>query len=242
MITNPSLAVRANMIIEPIAKIHTDLPEKFGLPRQSGVVPELLGTIVFEKEYRNADALRGLDGYSHIWLIWEFSMGFASDGPERKWSPTVRPPRLGGNTRVGVFATRSPNRPNPLGLSVVKIESIENTDKYGTVIKVSRIDMADGTPIYDIKPYLPHVDSVVDATGGFATEVNGAKLTVSDPLGVLSVLSQDKRDALVALLKEDPHPSYKNDGERVYGLSYAGFEVSFRISDGIVTLTDIIKK
>lgn len=229
------------MIIEPIARIHTDLPEKFGLPRQSGIVPELCGTIVFEKEYRNADALRGLEGYSHLWIIWGFSLGFASENTDRKWSPTVRPPRLGGNTRMGVFATRSPNRPNPLGLSVVKIEAIE-VSQDGPVIKVSGIDMADGTPIYDIKPYLPHVDAVLDALGGFAVEVDGEKLTVNDPDDVLSALPADKRDALVAILKEDPHPSYKDDGERVYGMTYAGFEVSFMISDGAVTITGIERK
>ena len=227
------------MIIEPIAKIRTDLPEKFGLPRQSGIVPELCGTIVFEKEYRNPDALRGLDGYSHLWIIWEFSLGFASDSSERKWSPTVRPPRLGGNTRVGVFATRSPNRPNPLGLSVVKIESIEDTTDCGTVIRVSGIDMADGTPIYDIKPYLPHVDSVTGAVGGFAARVDGEKLNVADPADLIKIIPEDKRDALVELLKEDPHPSYKKDRERVYGLSYAGFEVSFTIDGDVLTITGI---
>ena len=227
------------MIIEPIARIRTDLPEKFGLPRQSGIVPELCGTIVFEKEYRNADALRGLDGFSHLWIIWGFSLGFASESSDRKWSPTVRPPRLGGNTRVGVFATRSPNRPNPLGLSVVKIDAIEDTPDCGTVIRVSGIDMADGTPIYDIKPYLPHVDSVSGATGGFATDVNGEKLTVTDPLNKIDKLPTDKRGALIALLKEDPHPSYKNDRERVYGLSYAGFEVSFTIDGDTLTITEI---
>lgn len=229
------------MIIEPIAKIRTDLPEKFGLPRQSGIVPELCGTIVFEKDYRNADSLRGLEGYSHLWIIWEFSMGFASEKDERKWSPTVRPPRLGGNKRMGVFATRSPNRPNPLGLSVVKIEEIVNTPDDGTVIKVSGIDMADGTPIYDIKPYLPHVDSVPQAVGGFAAPLDGEKLAVSDPCDLVSLLPEDKRDALVALLKEDPHPSYKNDGDRAYGLTYAGFEVSFTVDGGVATIREIKK-
>lgn len=227
------------MIIEPIAKIRTDFPKKFGLPRQSGIVPELCGTIVFEKEYRSADSLRGLEGYSHLWIIWGFSLGFASEKDERKWSPTVRPPRLGGNKRMGVFATRSPNRPNPLGLSVVKIESIEETPENGTVIKVSGIDMADGTPIYDIKPYLSHVDSISDATSGFAALVNGQKLTVCDPCGLTRKLPEDKRDALIAILKEDPHPSYKNDGERAYGLTYAGFEIAFTIDGDVLTIKEI---
>lgn len=227
------------LLLKPIAKIHTDLPEKFGLPRQSGIVPELCGEIVFEKEFRNDDALRGLDGYSHLWLIWGFSLGFASSGENRDWSPTVRPPRLGGNTRVGVFATRSPNRPNPIGLSVVKIESIDVTSARGTVIRVSGIDMADGTPIYDIKPYLPHVDSISSATGGFASQVDGAKLTVRDPENELSKIAEDKRAALISLLEEDPHPSYKADPERVYGFPYAGFEVSFKTDGKSLTIVSI---
>ena len=229
------------LLLSPIAKIHTDLPEKFGLPRQSGIVPQLCGEIVFEKDYRNDDALRGLEGYSHLWLIWGFSLGFASAGEKRDWSPTVRPPRLGGNVRVGVFATRSPNRPNPIGLSVVKIESIEATHDRGTVIRVSGIDMADGTPIYDIKPYLPHVDGIQSATGGFASQVNGAKVTVADPKNKLSKLSEDKRDALVSLLEEDPHPSYKADPERVYGFPYAGYEVSFKTDGKVLTIVSIEK-
>ena len=229
------------LLLRPIAKIHTDLPDKFGLPRQSGIVPSLCGTIVFEKEYQNPDALRGLEGYSHLWLIWGFSLGFASATEDRAWSPTVRPPRLGGNTRVGVFATRSPNRPNPIGLSVVKIERIETTAENGTVIHVSGIDMADGTPLYDIKPYLPHVDSVESAIVGFASEVVGAKLTVSDPNGFISLLPNDKRDALVALLEEDPHPSYKNDSERVYGFPYAGYEISFKTDGELLTIVSIEK-
>ncbi len=231
------------MIIElkPIAKIHTDLPEKFGLPRQSGIVPELCGTIIFEKEYRNPDALRGIDGFSHLWLIWGFSLGFASSCESGGWSPTVRPPRLGGNTRVGVFATRSPNRPNPLGLSVVKLVSIESTAEFGTVIHVSGIDMADGTPIYDIKPYLPHIDKITSAVGGFSADVDGERLSVNDPDGLIAKLPPNKRDALTALLKEDPHPSYKNDSERVYGFPYAGYEVSFKINGDVLTIISIEK-
>lgn len=229
------------LLLSPIAKIHTDLPEKFGLPRQSGIVPQLCGEIVFEKDYRNDDALRGLEGYSHLWLIWGFSLGFASADEKRDWSPTVRPPRLGGNMRVGVFATRSPNRPNPIGLSVVKIESIEATHDRGTVIRVSGIDMADGTPIYDIKPYLPHVDGIQSATGGFASLVNGAKVTVADPKNELSKLSENKRDALFSLLEEDPHPSYKADPERVYGFPYGGYEVSFKTDGKVLTIVSIEK-
>ena len=225
----------------PIATVRSDLPEKFGLPRQSGIVPTLCGRIVFEKEYRNPDALRGLEGYSHLWIIWGFSLGFASSSSEHNWSPTVRPPRLGGNTRVGVFATRSPNRPNPIGLSVVKIEKLEETPDCGTVIHVSGIDMADGTPIYDIKPYLPHIDSVDSARGGFAADVSGRRLTVSDPGGMINRLPEDKRETLISILEEDPHPSYKNDPERVYGFPYAGYEISFKTDGKVLTVVSIEK-
>ena len=227
--------------LKPIARIHTDLPDKFGLPRQSGIVPELCGTIVFDKEYQNPEALRGIEGYSHLWLIWGFSLGFASSGDTNGWSPTVRPPRLGGNKRIGVFATRSPNRPNPIGLSVVKLEGIEITKDHGIVIHVSGIDMADGTPIYDIKPYLPHIDCIDSATGGFAADVDGARVTVCDPEGQISTLPHDKRDALIALLKEDPHPAYKNESDRIYGFPYAGYEVSFKICENEFTIVSIQK-
>lgn len=224
-----------------IAVMHTDFDTKFGLPRQSGIVPDLSGTIVFEKDYRSADSLRGLEGYSHLWIIWGFSGGFSSSkNQNRSWSPTVRPPRLGGNRRMGVFATRSPNRPNPIGLSCVKIESIEMTDDYGAVIRVSGIDMMNGTPIYDIKPYLPHVDAHPDALGGFAVDVDGEKLTVSAAPDILEALPENKREPLLALLREDPRPSYQDDPERVYGFPYAGFEVSFRVDGSTLILCDIL--
>ena len=229
------------MQLKEIAVMHTDFDTKFGLPRQSGIVPDLAGTIVFEKDYRNDDALRGLEGYSHLWVIWEFSEGFSSVGRMNgSWSPTVRPPRLGGNRRMGVFATRSPNRPNPLGLSCVKIEKVEHTDDYGTVIHVSGIDMMNGTPIYDIKPYLPHVDSYPDALGGFAADVDGEKLKVSADDAILCMLPPEKRDPLLAILREDPRPSYQDDPERIYGFPYAGFEVSFRVDKDTLILCDII--
>ena len=224
------------LTITPIAHIHTDFPEKFGLPRQSMLVPSLCGRIVFEPEYRSPDALRGLDGYSHLWLIWGFSDGFASssDG-SRPFSPTVRPPRLGGNTRVGVFATRSPNRPNPLALSCVKIESVD-----GCEITVSGIDMADGTPIYDIKPYLPHVDAIPDAKGGFAAEVSGARLSVVFSGGVKEKIPPGKLDALIGALSEDPRPQYQNDS-RIYGMSFAGLEIGFSVDGGTLTVVSAEK-
>ena len=232
------------MELKIIARIRTDFPEKFGLPRQSGIVPELCGIVVFEPEYRNPDALRGLEGYSHLWLLWGFSEGFASESQrtEKNWSPTVRPPRLGGNVRMGVFATRSPNRPNPVGLSCVKLDGIETDPKDGPVLRVSGIDMMDGTPIYDIKPYLPHVDSHPDARGGFAGEVTGARLSVKVPDELLPTLPEDKREPLIALLREDPRPSYQRDEERVYGFPYAGFEVSFRVAGDVLTVCGVEKK
>ena len=228
-----------------IGHIRTDFPTKFGIPRQSGLVEELTATVVFEPEYRNPDALRGLEGYSHLWLLWGFSGGFASasesETTERKWSPTVRPPRLGGNVRMGVFATRSPNRPNPVGLSCVKLDGIENDPKDGVVLRVSGIDMMDGTPIYDVKPYLPHVDSHPEARGGFAGEVTGARLSVEIPDELLSLLPEEKREPLAALLGEDPRPSYQRDEERVYGFPYAGFEISFRVAGDLLTVCGIEK-
>lgn len=220
-----------------IAYIHTDFKTKFGLPRQSGVVSELRGVIEFTEEYRNSYSLRGLDGYSHLWLIWGFSEGFISKSSnDKKWSPTVRPPRLGGNKRIGVFATRSPNRPNPLGLSVVKLEKVENGRIY-----VSGIDMVDGTPIYDIKPYLPHIDSIPEAKGGFAIEENGDRLEVVFPDELIALVPQSKRNALIECLKGDPRPSYqanKSDG-REYGFPFAGLEVTFEVNERILTVTSI---
>ena len=219
--------------ITPIVRIHSDFPDKFGIPRQSGLVQELQARIVFEPPYRNADALRGLEDYSHLWLIWQFSRAVRST-----WSPTVRPPRLGGNTRMGVFATRSPYRPNPLGLSCVRLESIEYTDN-GPVLIVSGADLLDGTPIYDIKPYLPHIDAHPDARGGFAAEHAGYGLAVCCPEELLHRLPEDKRGALLGVLRQDPRPSYQSDPERIYGMRFAGFEVKFTVDGGQLTVRDI---
>ena len=219
-----------------IARIRTDFPEKFGIPRQSGLVKALMGKIVFEPEYRNSEALRGLEEFSHLWLIWEFSE-MKSEG----WSPTVRPPRLGGNKRVGVFATRSPNRPNPIGLSSVKLEKIEDT-KDGVVLIVSGADMVDGTPIYDIKPYLPYVDCHPEATDGFAGEVKDYSLKVEFPEDLQNRISAAKSRILAEILAGDPRPSYQNDSERVYGMKFSGMEVKFRVENGVLYVCDITKE
>lgn len=222
--------------LKTIAHIRTDFKTKFGLPRQSGLVPELCGIIEFTDEYKNNDALRGLDGYSHIWLIWGFSEGFSSRTDGNDWSPTVRPPRLGGNKRIGVFASRSPNRPNPIGLSVVKIVKIDTSSIY-----VSGVDMVDNTPIYDIKPYLPHIDSIPDALGGYALEVAGDTLDVIFPDELLSLIPSAKRNAIINCLKEDPRPAYqKCVDNREYGFSFAGFDIKFTVCDNILTVTDVV--
>ena len=216
-----------------IAHIHTDFPEKFGLPRQSGLVEGLKGKIIFEPEYRVPEALRGIEGFSHLWLIWQFS-----EAVRPTWSPTVRPPRLGGNKRMGVFATRSPFRPNPIGLSCVKLEGWEMTDE-GPVITVSGIDIMDGTPIYDIKPYLPHADCKVDATGGFSTDAMQHSLEVVIPDALAALLAPEMREPLRELLSQDPRPGYADDAERVYGFTYGQHEVSFTVSDGVLTVCAI---
>lgn len=217
----------------PIAYIHTDLPEKFGVPRQSGRVKELKGRIVFEKEYRVAEAVRGLDEFSHLWLLWGFSLG-----TQGVFSPTVRPPRLGGNRRMGVFATRSPNRPNPIGLTVVKLEQISR-GKEGAELWVSGIDLVDGTPIYDIKPYIPYADSIPDAAGGFAEEHVCDSIEVDFPENLLVKIPKEKRQPLLGCLGEDPRPSYRKDS-RSYGLSYGGFEITFYVDDlGILRVTAV---
>lgn len=209
--------------IKPIAYIHNDLKTKFGVPRQSGLANSLLSEIVFTPEYRVSDALRGMNDFSHIWLIWSFSEARRSD-----WSPTVRPPRLGGNERVGVFATRSPYRPNSLALSCVKLVRIEHREGLGDVITVSGADLMNGTPIYDIKPYLPYADSIEDAIGGFAPD-GGKTLAVIDESGTLNKLSPEKRTALTELLARDPRPQYHDDNERVYGMEYGDYEIKFRV-------------
>ena len=208
-----------------IARIHTDFPTKFGIPRQSGLIDTLKATIVFEKEYQNREALRGIEGYSHLWLIWQFS----GNARRETWSPTVRPPRLGGNTRMGVFATRSPFRPNPIGLSSVRIEEIQLHTEEGPVIWVSGADLMDGTPIYDIKPFIPYADNHPDARGGFTNDTSGYTLAVTFPEQLLEQVPVSHREALRGVLAHDPRPSYQHDPERVYGMEFAGMEIRFRV-------------
>ncbi len=220
-----------------IAKVRNAFPSKFGLPRQSGLVKELRSVIVFEPDYRNPDALRGLEGYSHLWLLWQFHKA-----EKEGWSPTVRPPKLGGNTRMGVFATRSPFRPNPIGLSCVKLDEIEQTAKWGTVLHVSGADMMDGTPIYDIKPYLPYVDSIPNATGGFAAAHENDHVEVVFPADQLAKVPENEREGLMGVLAQDPRPAYQNDRERIYGLPYAGLDIRFRVADGVLTVTEVARE
>lgn len=217
-----------------IAKIHTEFTEKFGIPRQSGLVEELEGTIIFEPEYRNPDALRGLDGFSHLWLIWQFS-----ESVRENWSPTVRPPRLGGNERMGVFATRSPFRPNEIGLSCVKIKKIEKTKQWGPVIIVSGADLLDGTPIYDIKPYIPHVDCKPEAKAGFSAKNEDYRLAVEIPEEQLQKIPVEKRKAVRGILAEDPRPAYQTNQERIYGLNFYGYEIQFTVIDKKLIVKDI---
>ena len=216
-----------------IARIRTDFPTKFGVPRQSGVVPGLTGRVVFEPPYRNSDAVRGLEGFSHIWLIWQFSEALRPG-----WSATVRPPRLGGNRRVGVFATRSPFRPNPIGLSSVRLERIELDPALGPVLHVSGIDMVDATPIYDIKPYLPTADSHPDACAGFA-EAPHEPLAVDCPEPLLSLIPEQHRTALLAMLAQDPRPSYQQDATRRYGVPFAGCDIRFSVEGGTLTVREV---
>ena len=220
-----------DITMHTIAHIHTDLPEKFGVPRQSGLVPQLQGTIVFEPDYRNPDALRGLESFSHLWLIFRFHRA------EREgWSPTVRPPRLGGNRRMGVFATRSPFRPNNLGLSCVKLEEVSRDEKLGPVIRVSGADLVDGTPILDIKPYLPYADCPRDATGGFTDPLEAEPLEVECDEALLAGLEAQQRAGLMGVLACDPRPRYQEDPERVYGLAFAGKNVKFTVRDRVLTV------
>ena len=222
------------MTLKVIAHIHTAFPTKFGIPRQSGLVEELRGEVVFTPEYRSADAVRGLEDFSHIWLVWQFS-GAVRDS----WSPTVRPPRLGGNTRMGVFATRSPFRPNPLGLSSVRLEAIEHRPDVGPVLIVRGADLMDGTPLYDIKPYLPYVDSHPEAKGGFAEEKKDYKLDVNFPEMYLEQIPAEKRAVLIQILEQDPRPSYQKDPVRIYGMSYAGMEIHFRVDKETLYVTGV---
>ena len=219
-----------------IARIHSDFPEKFGIPRQSGLVPALRAKIVFEPEYRNPDALRGIEGFSHLWLIWQFSAAVRDT-----WSPTVRPPRLGGNTRVGVFATRSPFRPNPIALSCVKLAGIRQTAE-GPVLRVRGADLVNGTPILDIKPYIPYADSHPDALGGFAAVPAGETLSVSIPPALLAQVPAERQEALRGVLAQDPRPHYQKDPERVYGMEFGGLEVHFTVDDPVLTVRDITRR
>lgn len=219
-----------------IAHIRSDYDTKFGVPRQSGLVNSSVASIVFEPEYRNPDALRGLDGFSHLWLIWQFS-----EAVREGWSPTVRPPRLGGNTRMGVFATRSPFRPNAIGLSCVEMDGVENDSALGPVIRVRGADLMNGTPIFDIKPYVPYADSYPDAKGGFAFGPGQDTVQVDCPEELLFMLPEGKRDALLDVLAQDPRPGYQRGDGRRYGIAFAGFDVRFTVDGGIVHVHEIVK-
>ena len=219
--------------LDIIARIETPFAEKFGVPRQSGIA-DSPGRIVFEKPFRDVDAVRGLEGFSHIWLIWQF------DRAQRQgWSPTVRPPRLGGNRRMGVFATRSPFRPNNLGLSCVKLEGVRLDEKLGPVIDVSGADLVDGTPILDIKPYLPYADCHPEATGGFTDPLDGQTLQVNCDPALLSNLTEEQKAGLMGVLACDPRPRYQEDPDRVYGLAFAGKNVKFTVRDGVLTVVAV---
>ena len=221
--------------MRPVARIRSDFPEKFGIPRQSGIVESLEAKIVFEPEFRVTDAVRGLEDFSHIWLIWEFS-----EAVRDTWSPTVRPPRLGGNVRMGVFATRSPFRPNPIGLSCVKLLKVEQDETLGPVLTVAGADLMDGTPIYDIKPYIPYADCHPEAVGGFTTKVDMKPLAVVFPAELLAKVPEEKRDALIGVLEQDPRPRYQKDPGRIYGLSFAGLEVKFSVEAQTLTVKEIL--
>ena len=223
-----------DVTIRVIARMKSDFPTKFGIPRQSGLVEELHSTIIFEPEFRNPDALRGIEEFSHIWLIWQFS-----EAVRQEWSPTVRPPRLGGNTRMGVFATRSPFRPNNLGLSSVKLLGVEHTKEYGTVLHVAGADLMDGTPIFDIKPYIPYGDSHPDATGGFTDQAKDFILQVQFPQHLLNKIPQGKQAAAIGVLSHDPRPSYQKQADRIYGLNFAGFDIRFQVNGDTLTVLEV---
>lgn len=220
--------------IQAIARIRSDFPTKFGIPRQSGLVEDLRSTVVFEPEYRNPDALRGIEEFSHLWLIWQFSQAV-----RQGWSPTVRPPRLGGNTRMGVFATRSPFRPNNLGLSCVRLLGIEHTREYGPVLHVGGADLMDGTPIFDIKPYIPYADAHPEAAGGFTDTAGDFLLDVDFPAELLCLLPEDKRAAALGVLSHDPRPSYQHKPGRVYGLNFAGFDIRFTVEENQLIVQEV---
>lgn len=235
-----NLNTRSNQIegqsLKIIARIHTDFPTKFGIPRQSGLIDSLKGVVVFEPEYRNPDAIRGLEGFSHIWLIWGFS-----ESVRDTWSPTVRPPRLGGNKRIGVFATRSPFRPNAIGLSSIKLEGIEFNTEAGPVLHVSGADLMNNTPIYDIKPYIAYTDSHPEAVGGFVDPLKNYLLEVEFPKELLEVIPLERREAIIGVLSHDPRPSYQNDSERIYGLEFAGFDIRFTVRDTALTVCEVVR-
>lgn len=223
--------------LNEIAHIHTDFSSKFGIPRQSGLVEALQGEIVFTEKYRDASALRGIEGYSHLWLIWQFS-----ESVTERFSPTVKPPRLGGNRRVGVFATRSPFRPNPLGLSCVRLVGVKTGTPRGPVLRVAGADLLDGTPIYDIKPYLPYVDCHPDATGGFTDAIDYARLQVVFPAPLLECIPPEKREALIEVLAQDPRPGYRREGDdRHYGVEFAGFDIRFVVDGELLKVTEVVK-
>ena len=222
--------------IQVIARMHSDFATKFGIPRQSGLAQELRSTIVFEPEFRNADALRGIEDFSHLWIIWQFS-----EAVRQGWSPTVRPPRLGGNTRMGVFATRSPFRPNNLGLSCVKLLGVEHTAQWGTVLHVGGADLMDGTPIFDVKPYIPYADCQPDAAGGFTDTAGDFLLEVDFPPELLEKLPQGKRAAAIQVLSHDPRPSYQKNPERVYGLTFAGYDIRFQVTEQKLRVLEVRK-
>ena len=220
--------------MDVIAVMHSDFPTKFGIPRQSGLAEALQSTIVFEPAYRNPEALRGIEGFSHLWILWQFSQAVRQD-----WSPTVRPPRLGGNTRMGVFATRSPFRPNAIGLSCVRLLSVEQTQDMGTVLHIGGADLMDGTPILDIKPYIPYCDAHPEAMGGFTQDAGDYLLEVDFPENLKQRLPAGKQEAICQVLSHDPRPSYQKDSDRVYGLSFAGHDIRFTVKDKILTVVDV---
>ena len=221
----------------PVARVRADFPTKFGIPRQSGLVDAVKATIVFEPEFRDASALRGLEGYSHIWVIWQFSESVMA-----RWSPTVKPPKLGGNTRMGVFATRSPFRPNPIGLSCVRLEGMELSTPEGPVLRIAGADMMDGTPIYDIKPYIPYADCHPEATGGFTDSIDYAPLEVDFPAALLALIPEGKRPALIGVLSQDPRPGYRHGGDaRRYGVAFAGYDVRFAVDGNTLRVTEVEK-
>ena len=225
------------ILMRPVARICSDFASKFGIPRQSGLVPSLEARVVFEKEYRDPDALRGIEGYSHLWLLWQFSAAVRpADAP---FSPTVRPPRLGGNERVGVFASRSPFRPNSIGLSCVELERVDGDDPEGPVLVVRGADLMDGTPILDIKPYVPYADSRPGAKGGFTDSTAARTVRCVFPPELIELIPEAKREALIGVLEQDPRPSYQDDPERVYGFGFAGREIRFRVADGVLTVTEV---